>query len=74
MNFSVIEPNENPQTAADFSVQSLLGEDEEPQFVKPSAGALTLHQSVENVLSKMKNLKSVSGKSIMRAIPESIAE
>ena len=46
MNFSVIEPNAEPQADADFSVRSLLGEEEEPHFTKPNSAALSLHKSV----------------------------
>lgn len=69
MDFSVIEANPEPQANADFSVRSLLGEEEEPQFTKPSSAVLNLHKSVEDVFSKLRNLKVTSGKSILNTDP-----
>jgi hypothetical protein len=73
-NFSVIQPHSEQQDPADFSVRSLLGEEEDPQFVKPSAGALALHKSVEDVFSKLKNLRVQTGKSILKMESKDLPE
>ncbi len=65
MNFSVIDRNAEVEAAADFSVRSLLGE-EEPLISNNPPETLSMQKSVEDVFSKIRKMQVPGVRSIIK--------